>query len=162
MLHELDEDARARLRNKLAGFVFQSFQLLPSLTAMENVMAPSELIGNKGAGKRAKELLDEVGLNDRMSHYPTQLSGGEQQRVALARAFINSPRILFADEPTGNHDSDTSAKIEKIFFDLNQSRGTTLILVTHDHELARKAGRHIRMKGGEIVEDVKDGNMQAG
>ena len=153
LLHELDEDARARLRNEVAGFVFQSFQLLPSLTAIENVTAPAELIGRSGAEARAKELLEEVGLKDRMTHYPTQLSGGEQQRVALARAFVNEPRILFADEPTGNLDSETSTKVEELFFDLNQRRGTTLVMVTHDMDLARKVGRVIHMKGGEIIED---------
>ncbi len=154
VLNDLDEDQRARLRNQKAGFVFQSFQLLPSLTALENVMAPAELVGKAGAEADAKALLEEVGLGDRIDHYPSQLSGGEQQRVALARAFINQPRILFADEPTGNLDSETGDKVEQLLFDLNSAHGTTLVLVTHDMDLARKAGRVIHLKGGEIVEDT--------
>ncbi|MEM8892960.1 MAG: ABC transporter ATP-binding protein [Bacteroidota bacterium] len=152
-LSALTEDERAQVRNQFVGFVFQNFQLIPTLTALENVMVPMELRGEKGAGKIAKELLDRVGLGDRMTHYPTQLSGGEQQRVSIARAFSNSPKILFADEPTGNLDEETSEKIEQLLFDLNHEQGTTLIMVTHDLELARKTDRIIRLKGGKLVEE---------
>jgi len=152
-LDDLDEDARAQVRNLYVGFIFQNFQLIPTLTALENVMVPLELRKAKGAGKRAKELLDKVGLAERFDHYPTQLSGGEQQRVSLARAFSNSPKILFADEPTGNLDEETGQKVEQLLFDLNREAGTTLVLVTHDLELAAKTQRIVRVKGGKIIAD---------
>lgn len=154
-LDQLDEDARARVRNQHVGFIFQNFQLLPTLTALENVMVPLELRGEKGVAARAKELLGRVGLGDRLDHYPTQLSGGEQQRVSLARAFSNDPRILFADEPTGNLDEETGARVEELLFSLNREQGTTLVLVTHDPELARKTDRIVRIKGGRIVSDER-------
>lgn len=153
ILQELNEDQRAEIRNKYVGFIFQNFQLIPTLTALENVMVPLELQGNEGAEPIAKDLLERVGLGDRYHHYPTQLSGGEQQRVALARAFSNRPQILFADEPTGNLDDETSIQVEKLMFELNQEAGTTLIIVTHDPELAAKTDRIIRLKGGEIISD---------
>lgn len=152
-LGQLDEDARAMVRNEHVGFVFQSFRLIPTLTALENVMVPAELHGTRNASADAQVLLEQVGLGDRMTHYPTQLSGGEQQRVAMARAFINRPRILFADEPTGNLDGDTGEAVENLLFELNRTAGTTLVLVTHDLELAAKTGRIIRLKGGTVVED---------
>ncbi|MEM8890277.1 MAG: ABC transporter ATP-binding protein [Bacteroidota bacterium] len=152
-LASLNEDQRAAIRNEYVGFIFQNFQLIPTLTALENVMVPLELQGKSGAEEVAKELLTRVGLGDRYHHYPSQLSGGEQQRVALARAFSNRPRILFADEPTGNLDDETSAAVEELMFELNQEAGTTLIIVTHDPELAEKTDRIIRLKGGEIVSD---------
>ncbi|NIT56837.1 MAG: ATP-binding cassette domain-containing protein [Aliifodinibius sp.] len=154
-LGPLSEDQRAEVRNKHVGFVFQTFQLVPTLTALENVMVPLELRGVKTSEVRrdAEELLTQVGLADRMSHYPAQLSGGEQQRVAIARAFINKPKILFADEPTGNLDSETGATIEKLLFDLNKARGTTLVLVTHDLSLAEQCQRIIRLKNGQIHKD---------
>lgn len=152
-LNSLSEDERAILRNRNVGFVFQDFQLLPTLTALENVAVPLELLGSKNAFQRAKELLDKVGLASRFHHYPTQLSGGEQQRVALARAFSNKPSILFADEPTGNLDEETGNKIENLLFDLNKESGTTLVIVTHDIELARKTRNILRLKGGKIVEN---------
>lgn len=154
-LGELDEDARAVLRNKYVGFIFQNFQLLPTLTALENVMVPLELHGEKGARVRARELLERVGLGDRLHHYPAQLSGGEQQRVSLARAFANRPRILFADEPTGNLDAETSELVAGMIFDLNRQAGTTLVLVTHNSELAGSTGRIIRLGKGHIVSDEK-------
>ncbi|MDO8993118.1 ABC transporter ATP-binding protein [Daejeonella sp.] len=154
-LDNLNEDQRAQVRNQHVGFIFQNFQLLPTLTALENVMVPLELRGEKNIRPRALELLDKVGLADRGHHYPTQLSGGEQQRVSLARAFSNSPKILFADEPTGNLDAETSEKVVKLIFDLNKEAGTTLILVTHDLDLASKTQRIIRIKGGSLVSDVK-------
>lgn len=147
----LTEDERAAFRAEKVGFVFQNFQLIPTLTALENVMVPVELQGGKMARNKALELLEKVGLADRAHHYPTQLSGGEQQRVAIARAFANQPRILFADEPTGNLDDTTSEKIESLLFDLNRQAGTTLVLVTHDLELAQRTGHIIRLKGGHIV-----------
>lgn len=150
-LEAMSEDARARLRNRYVGFVFQNFQLLPTLTALENVMIPMELKGMKNIRRRAMELLDKVGLADRYDHYPTQLSGGEQQRVSIARAFANEPKILFADEPTGNLDEDTSRKVEELLFNLNRETGTTLVLVTHDLELAQRTQRVIRLKGGMLV-----------
>lgn len=153
-LDELSEDERADLRNRYVGFVFQNFQLIPTLTALENVMVPLELRGEKGAAATALEWLDKVGLADRQDHYPSQLSGGEQQRVALARAFSNNPLILFADEPTGNLDEETGQMVEQLLFDLNRESGTTLVLVTHDPELAAKAQRIIRLKGGKVVEDT--------
>jgi putative ABC transport system ATP-binding protein len=154
-LDNLNEDQRAQVRNQHVGFIFQNFQLLPTLTALENVMVPLELRGEKNIRPRALELLDKVGLADRGHHYPTQLSGGEQQRVSLARAFSNSPKILFADEPTGNLDAETSEKVVKLIFDLNKEAGTTLVLVTHDLEMASKTQRIIRIKGGSLVSDVK-------
>jgi putative ABC transport system ATP-binding protein len=153
-LNELDEDGRARVRSERVGFVFQNFQLIPTLTALENVMVPLELRGHASPRAPAMELLGRVGLGDRLAHYPTQLSGGEQQRVALARAFINRPKILFADEPTGNLDVETGRLIIDNLFALNADAGTTLVLVTHDSELARRAQRVIRLKGGAIVDGV--------
>lgn len=152
-LDDLDEDQRARLRGERVGFVFQTFQLVPTLSALENVAVPLELRGERGVEHRAAELLDRVGLSDRLHHYPVQLSGGEQQRVGLARAFINQPRILFADEPTGNLDTETGAAVEDLLFALNSEAGTTLVLVTHDLELSGRARRLIRLRGGTIVED---------
>jgi len=151
-LAQMDEDGRARLRNELVGFVFQSFQLLPTLTALENVMVPMDLRGAKNARSEAAALLERVGLGARLSHFPMQLSGGEQQRVALARAFVNRPKILFADEPTGNLDAETGHRIIEMLFDLNAAAGTTLVLVTHDLEIAQRAGRVIRLKGGVMVD----------
>ena len=151
----LSEDQRAQVRNQHVGFIFQNFQLLPTLTALENVMVPLELRGEKNIKARSLELLDKVGLSDRGHHYPAQLSGGEQQRVSLARAFSNSPSILFADEPTGNLDAETAEKVEKLIFDLNKEAGTTLVLVTHDLELAGKTQRIIRIKGGKLIADEK-------
>ncbi len=152
-LDTLDEDARARARNRYVGFVFQNFQLIPTLTAMENVMVPLELRGETGAGPAAAGLLERVGLGDRLDHYPTQLSGGEQQRVAIARAFINRPGILFADEPTGNLDAETSQTVVDLLFDLNREAGTTLVLATHDLDLAGRTARIIRLTGGRVVSD---------
>lgn len=152
-LDRLSEDERARVRNELTGFVFQNFQLMPTLTAVENVMVPLELRGEKNVRTRALELLENVGLADRALHYPVQLSGGEQQRVAFARAFINQPKILFADEPTGNLDSETSDKIENLLFDLNTAHGTTLVMATHDMDLANRTDRIIKFKGGRLVSD---------
>lgn len=151
-LEKLSEDQRAAVRNQSVGFIFQNFQLLPTLTALENVMVPLELKKRKDARKKAKELLDKVGLGNRGTHYPTQLSGGEQQRVSIARAFANEPKILFADEPTGNLDTETGEMIEKLIFDLNKEEGTTLVLVTHDLELAAKTQRIIHIKGGKVQE----------
>jgi len=156
-LDDLDEDQRARLRNERVGFVFQTFQLVPTLSALENVSVPLELRGERRVEQRAAELLDRVGLRDRLHHYPVQLSGGEQQRVGIARAFINQPRILFADEPTGNLDAATGAAVEDLLFALNAESGTTLVLVTHDLELANRAGRLIRLRGGAIVGDSGPG-----
>jgi putative ABC transport system ATP-binding protein len=150
-LETLDQDARAALRNRLVGFVFQNFQLIPTLTAIENVLVPLELRGERGRQKEAADLLAEVGLGNRLTHYPTQLSGGEQQRVALARAFIHRPKILFADEPTGNLDAETSEPIVEMLFRLNREAGTALVLVTHDPALAARARRVVRMRGGTIV-----------
>lgn len=153
----LSESELSVIRNEQIGFVFQSFQLIPTLTALENVMVPIELRGlvYKEVEKKAIELLDKVGLKERVTHYPTQLSGGEQQRVGLARAFIHKPDILFADEPTGNLDGDTGAQIEDLLFELNQDEGTTLIIVTHDRELASKCNRIIELKSGSIIADTK-------
>ncbi|TFV94692.1 ABC transporter ATP-binding protein [Algoriphagus kandeliae] len=153
-LERLSEDERAAVRNQDVGFIFQNFQLLPTLTALENVMVPLELKKRKDAREKAFELLQKVGLGDRATHYPTQLSGGEQQRVSIARAFANEPKILFADEPTGNLDTETGEMIEKLIFDLNKEKGTTLVLVTHDPELAAKTQRIIHIKGGKIQEDA--------
>lgn len=148
----MNEDERAEARSESVGFVFQNFQLIPTLTALENVMVPLELRGERGARARAKELLGKVGLGDRVEHYPIQLSGGEQQRVALARAFVNKPRILFADEPTGNLDTDTSKPIVELLFGLNETEGTTLVLVTHDLELAKTTDRLLRIENGSLME----------
>jgi putative ABC transport system ATP-binding protein len=152
-LGPLSEDRRAEVRNEYVGFVFQTFQLISTLTALENVMVPEELRGGRNVRAHAADLLQRVGLGDRLDHYPKQLSGGEQQRVALARAFINRPKILFADEPTGNLDSDTGSVIEELLFELNRTAGTTLVLVTHNLELARRTGRIISLRGGVVVED---------
>lgn len=152
-LGALTEDERARVRNEGVGFVFQNFQLLPTLTAEENVMVPLELRGGGGARRRARALLDAVGLADRGGHYPAQLSGGEQQRVALARAFINDPKVLFADEPTGNLDAGTREHVIELLFDLNKAAGTTLILVTHDLGLAKLTGRILRIERGRVREE---------
>jgi putative ABC transport system ATP-binding protein len=151
-LAALDEDDRAHLRNESVGFVFQNFQLIPTLTALENVMVPMELRGGGGAKGRAIELLEKVGLGERLAHYPVQLSGGEQQRVALARAFVNRPKILFADEPTGNLDAETGHRIVEMLLEMKGALGTTLVLVTHDVELAERTEGMIRLKGGRIVE----------
>lgn len=162
-LDTLSEDKRAEVRNQHVGFIFQSFNLLPTLTALENVMVPLELRGEKNVASRALDLLDKVGLADRKNHYPTQLSGGEQQRVSIARAFSNSPKILFADEPTGNLDEETGAHIEELIFELNRQAGTTLVLVTHDRELAEKTGRIIQLKGGKLSFDSHFGeSLRAG
>ena len=152
-LGNLDEDQRARLRSEKVGFVFQSFQLIPTLSALENAMVPLELRHEQNVRARAVDLLERVGLGDRLDHYPAQLSGGEQQRVAIARAFINRPTILFADEPTGNLDDDTSGRVQDLLFELNEEAATTLILVTHDLELARLTRRIIRLQGGRIASD---------
>jgi putative ABC transport system ATP-binding protein len=146
----LDEDGRAALRGRDVGFVFQSFQLLPALTALENVMLPLELQGDGDAASRAAEFLDRVGLADRAAHYPRQLSGGEQQRVAIARAFAGAPRLLFADEPTGNLDRATGERVADLLFDLNREEGTTLVLVTHDLRLAERCARRFEMEAGEL------------
>ncbi|MDA0315679.1 MAG: ABC transporter ATP-binding protein [Bacteroidetes bacterium] len=153
-LENLNEDQRAAVRSRDVGFIFQNFQLLPTLTALENVMVPLELKKRKDAKEKALELLEKVGLKDRATHYPTQLSGGEQQRVSIARAFANAPKILFADEPTGNLDTETGTMIENLIFDLNKEKGTTLVLVTHDLELAAKTRRIVHIKGGKIQEDT--------
>jgi len=154
-LGSLNEDERAILRNKNIGFVFQDFQLLPTLTALENVAIPLELRGDKNAIKNGMELLEKVGLQNRFHHYPSQLSGGEQQRVALARAFSNNPSILFADEPTGNLDAETGEKVIQLLFQLNADAGTTLVIVTHDLELAAKTQHILRLKGGKIIANEK-------
>ncbi len=150
-LFALDEDGRARLRGELVGFVFQSFQLLPALSALENVMLPLELRGTQDARSRATESLRQVGLSERAHHLPKHLSGGEQQRVALARAFVTQPKILFADEPTGNLDAATGAQVIELLLELNRAQGTTLILVTHDEALARRCGRQLRLEAGRVV-----------
>lgn len=152
-LSAMTEDQRARTRNELVGFIFQNFQLLPTLTALENVMVPLELRGERHTKDLAESLLKRVGLAERMHHYPAQLSGGEQQRVAIARAFINKPKLLFADEPTGNLDNETSERIVDLLFDLNKSSGTALVMVTHNLDLASLAGRIIQLKAGALVED---------
>lgn len=154
-LAELDEDQRAQLRNKEVGFIFQNFQLLPTLTALENVIVPLELQGAKNASKIGIELLKKVGLGDRFHHYPSQLSGGEQQRVALARAFSTSPSILFADEPTGNLDEETGEKVIKLLFELNKEAGTTLVIISHDLDLANRTQQILRLKGGKIISNEK-------
>ena len=152
-LEKMNEDQLASIRNRYVGFIFQNFQLLPTLTAIENVMVPLELRGQKNVRDIAMEYLDKVGLADRSHHYPTQLSGGEQQRVAIARAFSTRPAILFADEPTGNLDLETSERIVDLIFDLNREAGTTLVLVTHNNELAEKTQRIIHLKRGQIFSD---------
>lgn len=159
LLDRLSEDEMAQIRNQFVGFVFQNFQLIQTLTALENVMIPLELRGVKGARTRATELLERVGLGDRVSHYPSQLSGGEQQRVAIARAFSNEPKILFADEPTGNLDEETGQSVEDLLFEINKEKGTTLILVTHDLELAEKTSQIIQLKGGRIIDEREGKNV---
>lgn len=154
-LSNLNEDERATLRNKEVGFIFQNFQLLPTLTALENVVVPLELQGNKNATQFGKELLEKVGLENRLHHYPSQLSGGEQQRVALARAFSNKPSILFADEPTGNLDEETGEKVIQLLFELNKEAGTTLVIITHDLDLANRTQQILRLKGGKIISNEK-------
>jgi putative ABC transport system ATP-binding protein len=151
LLSSLDEDGRARIRNESVGFIFQSFQLLPTLTAWENVMIPLELRGAAEAAVPARALLERVGLGARLDHYPSQLSGGEQQRVAIARAFVNRPKVLFADEPTGNLDHATAQQIVEMLFELNAGEKTALVLVTHDRELAARAGQMVRLRGGKVV-----------
>lgn len=153
IINDLNEDERASLRNREVGFIFQNFQLIPTLTAIENVIVPLELQGVKSARKTGQDLLAKVGLSERMNHYPSQLSGGEQQRVSLARAFSNSPKILFADEPTGNLDQETGEKVIKLLFDLNAEAGTTLVIVTHDMELAEMSQRILKLKGGKVIAD---------
>ena len=150
-IQDLNEDVRAQLRNKEVGFIFQNFQLLPTLTALENVIVPLELQGAKNAAKVGMELLGKVGLADRFHHYPSQLSGGEQQRVALARAFSNRPSILFADEPTGNLDEETGEKVIQLLFELNKEAGTTLVIISHDLDLANRTRQILRLKGGKIM-----------
>jgi putative ABC transport system ATP-binding protein len=149
-LFALSEDGRARLRGRMVGFVFQSFQLLPALTALENVMLPLELAGGTDAASRARRVLERVGLAERLGHYPRQLSGGEQQRVAVARAFVTEPKLLFADEPTGNLDSTTGEQVIELLFEMNRERGTTLVLVTHDPDLAKRCDRRIHISAGAI------------
>ena len=160
-LHTKSEDERADLRNEKVGFIFQSFQLLPTLTAVENVMVPLELRGNtnRKIREQATELLESVGLIDRLHHYPSQLSGGEQQRVAIARAFINEPKILFADEPTGNLDAETGDQVEELLFNLNKEQQTTLVIVTHDLVLADKCEQQIRLQRGRIVQNERKGGQ---
>ena len=154
-LKDLNEDERASLRNKEVGFIFQNFQLLPTLTALENVVVPLELQGHKDAQQIGLDLLEQVGLKDRVHHYPSQLSGGEQQRVALARAFSNRPSILFADEPTGNLDEETGEKVIQLLFDLNKKAGTTLVIISHDLELANRTQQILRLKGGKIFSNER-------
>jgi putative ABC transport system ATP-binding protein len=153
-LNNMSEDDRAYIRNQYVGFVFQNFQLLSTLTALENVMVPLELRGERNVMSKAKELLQRVGLGDRVHHYPSQLSGGEQQRVAMARAFITDPKILFADEPTGNLDEENATHITELLFNLNKEQGTTLVLVTHNLDLAQRTQRILRMKGGKLAQDT--------
>ena len=152
-LSALSEDGRARVRGQLVGFVFQSFQLLPALTALENVMLPLELAGGRDAAARARQVLERVGLGERLGHYPRQLSGGEQQRVAVARAFVTAPRVLFADEPTGNLDSATGEHVIELLFEMNRERGTTLVLVTHDAALAARCDRRIHIAAARITHE---------
>lgn len=158
----MGEDERARVRNEHVGFVFQNFQLIPTLTALENVLVPLELRGSAGGESEAVALLNRVGLGERCDHYPVQLSGGEQQRVALARAFINAPKILFCDEPTGNLDADTAQAMTGLIFEMNRERGATLVLVTHDIELARRCGRILRLRAGSVVEDFQTRASETG
>ncbi|MCO5235614.1 MAG: ABC transporter ATP-binding protein [Chitinophagaceae bacterium] len=157
-LDNAGEEERASIRNRYIGYVFQNFQLLPTLTALENVMVPLELQGKRNIRPQAVELLEKVGLADRLHHYPVQLSGGEQQRVSIARAFSTHPRILFADEPTGNLDEETSSKIIPLLFELNREAGTTMVIVTHNADLAKSTQRIIRLKGGQIMEDKPTGD----
>jgi putative ABC transport system ATP-binding protein len=159
-LNAMSEDDRAYVRNQFVGFVFQNFQLLSTLTALENVSVPLELRGERNVAVKAKELLFRVGLADRMHHYPSQLSGGEQQRVAMARAFITDPKILFADEPTGNLDEENATHITELLFGMNKEKGTTLVLVTHNLELAQRTQRILRMRGGKLVEEVHVGGVR--
>lgn len=154
-LEPLSEDERAALRNQWVGFIFQNFQLLPTLTALENVMTPLELRGERQAEAIAREWLERVGLGQRLHHYPAQLSGGEQQRVSIARAFANRPRVLFADEPTGNLDAENAGSVADLLFALNRDAGTTLVLVTHDLELARRTGRILYLRGGRVWRDER-------
>lgn len=163
-LHSMDEEARARLRGEKVGFIFQSFMLVQSLTAIENIMLPAEIAGLADAKSRALEALEQVGLNHRAKHYPNQLSGGEQQRVAIARAFITRPKILFADEPTGNLDAANGERIEKLLFNLNKEAGTTLVLVTHDRRLAAHCDRQLHMSAGclHVVQSEKGEQRHAG
>ncbi|MCY7389261.1 MAG: ABC transporter ATP-binding protein [Burkholderiales bacterium] len=158
-LFALNEDGRAKLRGRLVGFVFQSFQLLPSLTALENVMLPLELAGIDDAATLARSILDRVGLGARVKHYPKQLSGGEQQRVAIARAFVTAPKLLFADEPTGNLDAKTGRVMIDLLFELNRERGTTLILVTHDLDLASRCGRRLHIDDGVVTTEDHQAEM---
>jgi putative ABC transport system ATP-binding protein len=153
-LFTLDEDGRANLRARMVGFVFQSFQLLPAMTALENVMLPLELAGARDARTAARAMLERVGLGERLGHYPKQLSGGEQQRVAIARAFVTQPALLLADEPTGNLDSATGSQVIDLMFELNRERGTTLLLVTHDEALSRRCDRVLRLAGGRLVDEA--------
>ena len=153
-LNDLSEEERAAIRNREVGFIFQTFQLLPTLTAIENVMVPLELRGERNASGFAKDLLERVGLGERLTHYPSQLSGGEQQRVAIARAFVNRPLLLFADEPTGNLDAETGDVVEDLLFELNREAGTTLVMVTHNLELAGRTDRTISLRGGSVVSDT--------
>lgn len=161
-LHDLDEEQRAALRAKSIGFVFQSFMLVQSLTAIENVMLPAELAGHKDAKQQAMDLLTKVGLEHRLDHYPSQLSGGEQQRVAIARAFVGSPKILFADEPSANLDTKNGQLIESLLFELNQEKGTTLLLVTHDEHLAERCNRILHIDGGHLINDSNGARAHAG
>ena len=156
-LFSLDEDARAALRGRLLGFVFQAFQLLPALNALENVMLPLELAGATDAATKSRQILGRVGLSQRLRHYPRQLSGGEQQRVALARAFVTRPKLLLADEPTGNLDARTGGEVIDLLFELNREQGTTLVLVTHDDALASRCGRRLRLVAGELVSSETEG-----
>lgn len=158
-LNVMNEDERAYIRNQYVGFVFQNFQLLSTLTALENVMVPLELRGERNVMPKAKDLLNRVGLGDRLQHYPSQLSGGEQQRVAMARAFITDPKILFADEPTGNLDEENAHHITDLLFGMNKEQGTTLVLVTHNLELAQMTQRILRMKGGRLIDDIFSARM---
>ncbi|WP_395344253.1 ABC transporter ATP-binding protein [Ningiella sp. W23] len=161
-LHDMDEEQRARIRGEKVGFIFQSFMLVQSLTALENIMLPAEISGLDKPKQRAQEILQQVGLDHRATHFPNQLSGGEQQRVAIARAFITNPKILFADEPTGNLDSKNSQKVEELLFKLNQDSDTTLVLVTHDDELAKRCQRQLRMSAGELEEETQRLRVIAG
>jgi len=154
-LTQLDEDGRAAVRARMLGFVFQSFQLLPALTAIENVMLPLELVGAARARGRARELLERVGLGERLTHYPKQLSGGEQQRVAIARAFVAGPKLLLADEPTGNLDAATGARIVELMFELNREHGATLLLVTHDESISCRCHRTLRLAAGRLLDEVR-------
>lgn len=161
-LHEMNEERRSAVRAQHVGFIFQSFLLVNSLTALENVMLPAELAGDSKAKDKALKLLDDVGLGERGDHFPNQLSGGEQQRVAIARAFIKQPDILFADEPTGNLDTNTGKTVEELLFKLNEQQGTTLVLVTHDNQLAKKCQRQVVMQAGKIIDDSANLVAEAG